>query len=369
MNKIKEKVYSDFKENFNLTIKWSAIISLSVIVIYFILYIVLSYVPSSELYGIILIFLLVYLLISFIMPFFYSFYACNGVLVSKQNQMGQEMNTTAFLSTRKIGKLPQFRNSTNTYSRLLISYLIYVAIFTISMFFSFLIGYYFKNEEGIYGFINDVNNITDSENFYNILNSLILTYQTSLRKVVAISTFFGVGLAFFYFLHKISRSFINYIFANGNDGRIPQREINATVKEVLKDKSLNYNKEYYSLLWPYYLSGILVYTISYLLMFFLLPNGSILVMSLTSMVLVVFILLPFLPIVLNFNMVKREALLISYFKVINKALDTYLDEAIKSDKLSEKEKAELKEKTDLAQKKFDDLFKEIDKKDKDKEEK
>ena len=110
-------------------------------------------------------------------------------------------------------------------------------------------------------------------------------------------------------------------------------------KVTLKDKKLNYNKNYYKIVWPYYLGIFLVFSGSYLLMFFFLPSISSILCSLTAMVITIFIFTPFIPVILNFNLSISKDYLFTFIKntesVLTDSLKSFYHEKQISDETSD----------------------------------
>lgn len=358
MKEIRNKAYSLFKDNFNITIKFSAFISLFLIVIYFILFLILNYAISYNLTGIILVYILIYIFTLIVTPYFYSFYANNGILCAKDLRVNKEVvNMVSFLGTRKIGAMKPFKNAQGVFFKLLIAYIISALIQIVVIIIALIIGYSLKNENGIYGFIEEAESIKGSLSFSYDFSNLLGKYNSSLRIVSGISSFIAVSCGFYYFLHNFARSFLNYLYISPNDS-MPPRYISRLIKKTLKDEKCDYNKVYSYIMWPYYLLSFILFTAIYLLLYFLLKDLSVVAISLTAMIIVVFILLPFLPVLLNLNNLKRDEIIPLLFKEINSQLTIAFEEAKKSNQFSEEELKTLDEKIKESNDNFEKLLKE-----------
>ena len=122
-----KKVYQKFLKNFNVTIKFSALLSLILIVIYLFMALILTYMPTifSDFLGLVLLLLILYFLVNFLSPFFYSFFANNMALETKDSS---QVNIMSFIGTRRIGKRRGIKNIQQLFKWLLYSYLIYLVL-------------------------------------------------------------------------------------------------------------------------------------------------------------------------------------------------------------------------------------------------
>lgn len=336
-----KKVYQKFLKNFNVTIKFSALLSLILIVIYLFMALILTYMPTifSDFLGLILLLLILYFLVNFLSPFFYSFFANNMALETKDSS---QVNLMSFIGTRRIGKRRGIKNIQQLFKWLLYSYLIYLVLEFIIVALIVGIGQSIENSQ-IQLFLkefNSVNTMLGNELYYEQISQILFKYQDLINFISGISNFIAVSVAFYFFLYKFARSFINY-YAMQGDGSFPIAPffLNKSIKRALSIKEFNYNKKFYLIMWPYYLACFVIFSATYLLMFFFL-NTSAILNSLTAMIVTVFLLLPFIPVILDFNMLMAEKFRYYYLKVSSEDLTKFVGEEVAHHKFASKEEEE-----------------------------
>lgn len=336
--KIKE-IYSNFKNNFDVTFKFSAVLLAITIFIYLVLFLMLELIPYSSMWGFFLILIIIYLLIRYISPYIYSYFACNASLYSVDKD---KVNLATFIETRKIGKSPHLRNAQRLFRTLLFSILIYIVVEALIMLGIYIAAYSFKGSE-LNILFNQLSLLLESatinENTINQIYDLLLEHEVLIRNLNLISSFVSISFAFYYFLHNFIHSLVNYHVMASNI-KLPNNQAFFYINKVtLKDKKLNYNKNYYKIVWPYYLGIFLVFSGSYLLMFFFLPSISSILCSLTAMVITIFIFTPFIPVILNFNLSISKDYLFTFIKntesVLTDSLKSFYHEKQISDETSD----------------------------------
>ena len=365
-----KSVYQKFFKNFNVTIKFSALLSVILIIIYLFLALILTYMPTifSDFLGLILLLLILYLLVNYLSPYFYSFFANNMALETKDSS---QVNIMSFIGTRRIGKRRGIKNIQQLFKWLLFAYLIYIVLELVIVILIISIGQLVDNSQ-IQAFINEfnsVNTMLGNEEYYEQISQILFKYEYLINLISGISNFIAVSFSFYFFLYKFARSFINY-YAMQGDGSFPIASffLNKSIKRTLSIKEFNYNKKFFILMWPYYLACFVIFSATYLLMFFLLDT-SIILNALTAMIVTVFLLLPFIPVILDFNMQMAEKFRYYYLKVSSEDLTKFVGDEIAHHKFVSKEEEEkFKKEFEGFNKKVQDMLKEgkvnIDKEDK-----
>lgn len=355
-----KSVYQKFFKNFNVTIKFSALLSVILIIIYLFLALILTYMPTifSDFLGLILLLLILYLLVSYLSPYFYSFFANNMALETKDSS---QVNIMSFIGTRRIGKRRGIKNIQQLFKWLLFSYLIYVVLELVIVVLIITIGQFVDNSE-IQMFLkefNSVNTMLGNEAYYEQISQILFKYEDLINLIAGISNFIAVSFAFYFFLYKFARSFINY-YAMQGDGSFPIASffLNKSIKRTLAIKEFDYNKKFFLIMWPYYLSCFVIFSITYLLMFFFLDT-SVILNALTAMIVTVFLLLPFIPVVLDFNMLMAEKFRYYYLKVSSEDLTKFVGEEVVHHKFASKEEEEkFKKEFEIFNKKVQDMLNE-----------
>ncbi len=337
--KMNKKIYKIFKDNFPVTFKFSTFLSFILIFIYFVMVLVLDFLNLNSLFGFLILLLVIWFLVSLISPYLYSFFACNLTLFT---QKGDSINFISFLETRKLGKRREIKGALKIYHHLAFAYLIYFAFDLLAVIIISIIASIgnnpiasFYNEMNIV--MNDFLNTGNSEPLFN----LIAKYQDLIYLVSGITNYVSLSFAFYYFLHSLTRSFANYYIAI-NNFNIAMVGPYANLKRVLKIKELNYNKGYYSLLYPYYIFTFVCFSSVYLLLYLLIPNMNLLIVALSAMVVTTFLLLPFLPLVLDYNHLKSEEIQFYFFKNLSSDISSLLTDDKLINKFGSEKGEELK---------------------------
>ncbi len=340
-----KKVYKQFLKNFNVTIKFSTLISLILIIIYFLMVLVLSYAPTlfSDFIGFFLLLLILYFLVNFLSPFFYSYFANNLALEGKESS---QVNMMSFIGTRRIGKRRGIKNIQQLFKRLIFAYLIYLVLDLLIVSLTVAIGGQIEGSQ-INIFLNEYNAILNnseynvgSEAFFTAINQFIFDNEKTINFISGISNFISISFAFYFFLYKFVRSFINFYALQG-DGSFPIAPffLNKSIKKTLAIKEFGYNKKFHILLLPYYIAVLIVFSLVYLLMFFFLDT-TIMLNSLTAMIVTAILLLPFLPVILDFNMLMSEKFRFYYLKISSEDLTKMVGQEVSHYKFSSKEEEE-----------------------------
>ena len=325
---LRSVVFKDFKDNFYMTIKFSGILSLFLLIAYFILSLVLLFVPPlyAGILGQIFLLLVIWLLIYWIAPYFYSYYITNEVLLTIIN--GKDGGLSYFLANRRSGKRSEIRNALRIWRHLGFAILIYFISSIVVSITYFFISQAINSPTGLYSLITQINEISyniglTNEDKVQMINELINLNYSILHRYGSIVSFVSLSIAFYYFLHNIMKSFINYhcIF------KANRRESNAyrILNYVLKHNNVNYYKDYYKIFYPFYIITFIVFTGVYLLMYFLLPNTITTIISSTSIIITLLILLPFLPLLLNYNHYKKIDVLTEYYSFLNRDINHFLN--------------------------------------------
>lgn len=138
-----------------------------------------------------------------------------------------------------------------------------------------------------------------------MINEILLrpSSQEILKLPQLLNGFITSFLAFSYFLFAFSRNFINFFLVSAVAPNLPPVLINRLTKKVLK----NGVNGYYKLYFKYSLIPLLIYVISYTGTYFTLgylltfSSASPIIYALTSFMVSIALMLPFLPLLFNAN--------------------------------------------------------------------
>ena len=334
----KKEIYKKFAKNSRTNLRFSAVISFIVVIIYAFAALILNYYSSffSGMLGILLIILFLSCLVALIQPFIYSFFALNTLQNSDEDR---PVGMTEFFRGYMVGSKRMISTLLLIPSTLLYSFLIYFAS-------SFILGFvtygtlFLVNPEyqELYKQILIYIQANNQEGLTTLLNANMQLINTPLVYLEFFSTFFG----FYYFIHRIGLNIFKYYllpYAFNCNKSVFQNVYKSTIKENRK----YFYSNYYSVLYPLVILVCIIYPLTYFLLYFLkFHNNSILILGLTSIVVTILFLLPFLPILFNFYEViveKFAVLLIARMRSILEEELNQLNEALEN--ATDEEKAQI----------------------------
>ncbi len=311
-------IYNRFKENFYMTFMYSSFLIFIFLVVYILLYMLLSIMPLTSVLSFLLFLIITSFLIGFITPSLYSFFVCNNLFDNKQ---GINVDFKLFIANRKPGKNRVIKSQLKVFSTLLYSILIYLGITIFAITIISYINMLSNNTNSFYGFyleINKLQGMSDYTEYVKKYNELYNTYLEYINHDLAIAGLFASFPAFYYFIHHTLVSLMKYYIVN----QLPVKTgVNdRCYKITLNNKEVHYYKDYFKLMWPYLIGFIVIFCGSYLLLFYLGNVDNLFILISSSIMISMFILIPFLPLVLNLNLYKFKDVMPIYVKEYNKVL-------------------------------------------------
>lgn len=311
-------IYNRFKENFYMTFMYSSFLIFIFLVVYILLYMLLSIMPLTSVLSFLLFLIITTFLIGFITPSLYSFFVCNNLFDNKQ---GINVDFKLFIANRKPGKNRVIKSQLKVFSSLLYSILIYLGITIFAITIISYINMLSNNTNSFYGFyleINKLQGMSDYTEYVKKYNELYNTYLEYINHDLAIAGLFASFPAFYYFIHHTLVSLMKYYIVN----QLPVKTgVNdRCYKITLNNKEVHYYKDYFKLMWPYLIGFIVIFCGSYLLLFYLGNVDNLFILISSSIMISMFILIPFLPLVLNLNLYKFKDCMPIYVKEYNKVL-------------------------------------------------
>ncbi len=278
----------------------------------------LSIMPLTSVLSFLLFLIITTFLIGFITPSLYSFFVCNNLFDNKQ---GINVDFKLFIANRKPGKNRVIKSQLKVFSSLLYSILIYLGITIFAITIISYINMLSNNTNSFYGFyleINKLQGMSDYTEYVKKYNELYNTYLEYINHDLAIAGLFASFPAFYYFIHHTLVSLMKYYIVN----QLPVKTgVNdRCYKITLNNKEVHYYKDYFKLMWPYLIGFIVIFCGSYLLLFYLGNVDNLFILISSSIMISMFILIPFLPLVLNLNLYKFKDCMPIYVKEYNKVL-------------------------------------------------
>lgn len=293
-----KKVYKDFRSNLQTTIAFGAFIAVILIVYYLVFFLVQLINFSSFYFSYILQALMIFIaiwLLGLLEPFIYSYYANNGGL--KGDEAGQ-INLGSFVRTYSIGKRPPFRGRLQVYKYFFFALLVFLAIRILSSIIVIIVGQFEGNE--IHTLIQEVMSLDfTSETSYDSLDDILNNHKHILQIIEVHTTFAAMLPAFYFFVNRICMNTLKYPLAQVMP-QIPPQLMNIVFKEAKKDNRKFIYGNYYRTAYPLTIAFIVIFSGSYYLLYFLLPNvQSVLLLAFGAIVIDLFIMLIFMPIIFN----------------------------------------------------------------------
>lgn len=317
--KMNKDAYKDFLKKSPITLQLGTILVLFFVLVYVIFYFLSDYLQqllvssllSGGIFSFIFIILLCSLILGILSPFIYSYFASNSVLNSK---MKESVTVKNFFRTYAIGNKFPAKGQLKLFITLLWTFLTYIVfIFVVSgITYSIMINfnalgiankfeeliklfnnlYYQNSQNNQSGFLSAYNDlmsfINNKDNMYPFTYPMIFI------------NFGGLLAGLYVFFHKINLNVFRYYLATSMGGMTP-KYVNIIFKEARKNKELHFYKNYYSTLYPLTLIYILVFSLSYFLLY-LIPNitiNGLYILSATSTLITASVLVLLMPISFN----------------------------------------------------------------------
>ena len=339
MKSTKKLIFDQFKNSSVMTLRFSAIITVFIVLIYAIAALILRAINFDNLsfLSIILVIFFVFLLISVIQPFIYSYVAMNIIL--SDPAVSDKVRVSGFFKTASIGFQPRIRKCLPIFSSLLFAILFYV----ISSFVTILLIYFicaifsdpFKNL--LTEFSNLYYSLTIDEAAIDaILNEMVALIEPYTVIAEAISSFVAV----YVFFHLIGKNIFKYFFIPMGSF-LPEPIFRSVFKNMLKSHKKEFNKDYYSIAWIF----LIIYCVTFILTTVLLILKTTmppLIISITSAIVSLIFIMPFLPLLFN----KYQKMVLFYEKYFSYETNKKIEEEIKTlkdnyDKFSNEEKIQV----------------------------
>lgn len=301
-------IYKKFFKKFPYTLQFSGVISLCLLAVYGILYLFNSLIQlsiASLLYSFLGIFsflfavFIISILFNLISPLIYSYFASNSVLETNRRN---DVNVKNFLKTYLIGNRQPIKGTLSVYNTILKSFLIYIitAIILGLIIYSSLIAVNYNGMRDVYNELVNIVSMADIDLANEALNEFVSSGKADvLAFPMYYVNFAGLLFSLYYFVNRINLYTFKYYLNNAIYGANP-RLISLIFKTGLKKCRKDFYKDYYKNLFPLTLLYILVFCLSYFLLG-LVPklNEDLYVLNITTLLLVLIFLLPFMPISFN----------------------------------------------------------------------
>lgn len=334
-------VYNYFIKNFSKTLSYSGYMSLFLFLSYIILYLLISNLSLTNFFSLALILVTAVLIGRFFVPIFFSYFACNGLIEGNKDISFKEF----FRMSRNIRKTKDIY-VLNIEGIIIKSFLVFI----ISLFISFLISYYvgyINSSLGIKVVVDEIIKLVSDTNLTveyvnsSLINLINIKYYDLIRINSAIIFFVSSFLCLFYFLFKLCRDF-NKFFISKYFIFIKLFRLKKLIYKTLKNKKVNYYKDFFKLVLPYFILSSIIFSLSYWLIFIYIKDVSIILLSLTSNMIILMLLLPFLPLIFNLNNIKSSLYLPLFFRELCDSGSVYIKNVLSSDlKGEEKESIEI----------------------------
>lgn len=275
-----------------MTLRFSAIISLIVIIMYAVMAYFLSSILSSETsyVEIIAVLLFVICVIYLVQPFFYSYLAMTILLHSNQSD---KVRSSGFFKTAMLGFRRPVKDALMIPSSLIFSILIYILGTIVFGGLIFLILYY---TNGDYRNLMDGLASIQQTGSLQAVNNYLEEHASMFASPFVYIQFLASFGAFFFFMHRAGVNSFKYVFIPFSYG-IPRNFNNLLFKKLIKDNRKVFYRDYYSVSYIYIIIMVIIYPVAYFSLYFVnMQNSSYFILILTSLLLTILIILPFLPI-------------------------------------------------------------------------
>lgn len=296
-----KKIYKRFIRDLSTTLLFSLTITVGVFLIYLICVGVFNTGIftglASNVFGQLFVLLTLSMIIGLIAPFVYSFFACNGVLNTKKRD---DVKYKSFLKTYLIGTRPPFNGQLRIWDTLLKSFLIYLLIDMISLLILTLVA---QGEGSAFApLFEEIGALNSGDpNYIGKLELILHNYKDLIRSTMMITGFFSLFFSTYFFLHTISKNTIRYFLAPTLLSA-PNRLVTFVYRTTMRAHKKDYRKRYFLNLWPLTVLYLISFPLTYFLIGYLGPQTIELpLLGITSILVAVMVIVPFLPLVFNFH--------------------------------------------------------------------
>lgn len=303
----KKNIYKKFASNSRINLRYSAVISFIVVVAYAFAALVLNYWSelSTSILGILIVILFLSCLVTLIQPFIYSYFALNTLQNSDKDG---DFGMSAFFRGYVVGSKKMISSLLLIPSTLLYSFLIY---FVSAFIFGFITfgALFFVNPE-YQDLMNQITIFIQNNNQDGISN-LLNAKRDLINNPMVYIEFASIFLGFYYFIHRIGLNIFKYYLV-GYALACNKKTFQYVYRSTIKENKKYFYSNYYGVLYPLVILIVVIFTASYFLLYhFEFHNSSILILGLTSIVISILFLIPFLPILFNFyeTIIERFAIL------------------------------------------------------------
>lgn len=282
--------------------------SLFLFISYLILFALISNLPLSSLYSLILILLAGIFLARFFVPLLYSFLVSNNLLKIKRSaDFKNFLNFSR--NVRKENDIYIIGIGTTVFKATLLFLCVYLISFLVSYFLGFInssIGIKVVVDE-IIALISDTNLSVEYVNSA-LVDLIEVKYVETIRINLGIMIYLASLVCLMYFVFRITRD-LNKFYIAKYSNLIKVFHFKKKIYKILNSKKVDYNKGYFSITLPYFIGSILLFSFIYYLLYKYAVNVELILIALTAGLIVLIVLLVFLPVILNYNDLKSTKFL------------------------------------------------------------
>lgn len=313
-NFIRKAVYKSYKDNLVMTLRYSAIISFVLLILYCVCAIALSVVNSMALgfFGTLFLGLLFVILFCYLLePFLYSYFAMTVLLNSPSRD---DVRMSGYFKTLQIGFNKPVLKSLSLPSTLVYSLLIFLSLELVCTLTSYEILY--NSSEAYRQLFDTLFNLYSVGN-YDEFNTYINSNIDMLRSFLLITQFISSLGAFYFFLHR-SAIYIMRYFLVPFSNNLPNAFSASCFKETIHKNRKYFYDNYYSIVWVFIPIVLVIYSASFFSIYYLyLQFSNFVIIELSSIVITLLFILPFAPLIFNLYVMMIDKFGAMYTNVIN----------------------------------------------------
>ncbi len=312
-NFVKKAVFKNFKANLVMTLRFSAIISFVLLLLYALCAIVFSIIVNSNSYSISqgLVGLIFLILVCYILePFFYSYFAMTVLLNSPSRD---DVRMSGYFKTLTIGFSKPVLKALCLPTNLIYSALIF---FGANLVLGTLTFEVLSNVNEAYKTLfSDLTNLYLAGNVDN-LNEYLINNEALIIAPLIYVQFAATLLSFYFFLHRIGIYLMRYFMVPFTNG-VPNNFSSYCFRKTLRMNRKYYYKNYYSIAWIYIPIILIIFSATYFLLYLLNVTSSYIILELTSIVVTILFILPLAPLLFNLYTMMVDKFGAMYTAVLN----------------------------------------------------
>ena len=369
MSERTKKYLKDFKSKLSYTFLLSGGVSLIVLVIFALcglFFFLTKDYGYSDLFSILILAIFLSAVVGLLSPFIYSYLANYVTLGSKDKEL---VSLKSLFKTSSFGFRPPYKGLLSSFINLLFAILCFLLLSTIfrSLFYSIFVSF----DSSMQQVMNEVANLLSSNDLDGAIN-LLSANEDMFYLPEMLSTYVSLVIVLFFYLKSLLVNILKFCIILSFT-KFYKRPFNQLFKITYKEHRKELNKGFYTYAWPIFVSFFVVFTATFMGLFFgfnlshINSFGFLIFISLASIVFGFIVSLIFYPLLFNYYGDISKVFSLYLRTTLANALKVRAETEIERMKFTEENRDELEnminsanEEQERIKKEFDDINEKVD---------